>query len=69
MRKQVKGYKILVATITGLFDIPVSIYGRGLGAVPKAARISPCQGAMGGEQTWQTGTVAILGSCSLILGS
>lgn len=28
MRKQVKGYKILVATITGLFDIPVSIYGR-----------------------------------------
>lgn len=42
MRKQVKCYKILVAMIIGLFGIQVSIYGGGLGAVPKAARIFPC---------------------------
>ena len=41
MRKQVKCYKKLVAMITGLFAIQVSVYDGGLGAVPRAARISP----------------------------
>lgn len=68
MRKQVKCYKKLVAMITGLFAIQVSIYDGGLGAVPRAARISPWQGAMGGEPAWQMDTVVILGSCSLGLG-